>query len=157
MKRCAVEQSSAYAACEEMIMMVGSVSVVCPKPRRVSLFDNDHIPPLRWQLQYVLPPFFFFSVKFSVSPAKIGLIDFSFLVCQTTVTMIPRRDRIFLTSFSPRYCSVLLVFSGLFLRRCFYSHTDSSSHYRDPKVPATRWLHLRHISVGHRRAELRIP
>ncbi len=52
MKRCAVEQSSAYAACEEMIMMVGSVSVVCPKPRRVSLFDNDHIPPLRWQLHH---------------------------------------------------------------------------------------------------------
>lgn len=57
MKRCAVEQGSAYTACEEMIMMMGSVSVVCPKPRRVSLFNNDHISSLRWQMLYVSPFF----------------------------------------------------------------------------------------------------
>ncbi|XP_010663598.1 uncharacterized protein LOC100262793 isoform X2 [Vitis vinifera] len=52
MKGCAMEQSSTYAACEEMIMMMGSVSVVCPKPRRLGLFNNDHIPPRRWHMHH---------------------------------------------------------------------------------------------------------
>ena len=63
-------------------MMMGSVSVVCPKPRRLGLFNNDHIPPRRWHMQYVFL-FFSFAEKFFVFSGEntllvIGLINFSF-------------------------------------------------------------------------------
>ncbi|KAL7603608.1 hypothetical protein Lser_V15G15085 [Lactuca serriola] len=65
MNHCGIQQKNTFAStCEEMRNSV-SVSVsfdksehhmVCPKPRRLSLF-NDPVKPLRWQMCYQPEPY----------------------------------------------------------------------------------------------------
>lgn len=60
MNHCAIQQNT-FLACEEMrasVTVSVSISdkrdtVVCPKPRRVGIFDtvNDPIRPMRWLMR----------------------------------------------------------------------------------------------------------
>ncbi|XP_059590194.1 uncharacterized protein LOC100262793 isoform X1 [Vitis vinifera] len=98
MKGCAMEQSSTYAACEEMIMMMGSVSVVCPKPRRLGLFNNDHIPPRRWHMHH--------------DDSKDGseLLDIilaKVLFCSTSLLWVPFNDDVSILT------TILLLITGI--------------------------------------------
>ncbi|KVI05318.1 uncharacterized protein LOC112524715 [Cynara cardunculus var. scolymus] len=67
MNHCGVQQNSNYSSCEEMRSSV-SVSlsfdngdtVVCPKPRRLNLFNtnmNEPVRPIRWQMCYQQEPY----------------------------------------------------------------------------------------------------
>ncbi|XAR52413.1 hypothetical protein NMG60_11020494 [Bertholletia excelsa] len=67
MNHCAVQQQNAFAACEEMRSSVSASvfisdrkeTMVCPKPRRLSLLNTvaaDPIRPLRWNLSHQPEP-----------------------------------------------------------------------------------------------------
>ncbi|XP_020213738.1 uncharacterized protein LOC109797966 [Cajanus cajan] len=63
MNQCGYQQKKALTSCEEMRME----SVVCPKPRRLGLFDN-HIRPFR-------PPFINYQSEFEDSGVGAELLD----------------------------------------------------------------------------------